>query len=63
MRKLIIATEGQFHRDTECLDRHDRDRADSGADRDEDERVFLSVYWRDAVDHDRREDRHGKAVE
>lgn len=61
--KLVIASKSQFHRDTERLDRHHRDRADGRANRDEDQRVFLSVNRGNPVDHHRGEDCNCQAVE
>lgn len=63
MRKLIMPAQREFHRDTEGFDRHDGNRADGGANRDEDERVPLAVDGRDSVDHDGRENSDCETVD
>lgn len=62
MNELVVSLKGELHGDAKRLDRHHRDGADGRADRDEDERVLLAVHWRDAVDHDGREDRDSETV-
>jgi hypothetical protein len=55
MRKLVVAGQGKLERNAEALDRHDGDTADSGAYRQIDHRVALSVDGRYLVNHDSRE--------
>lgn len=55
MNELVIAAECQLERDAESLDRHDRNGADGGADRDVNERVFLAIDWRNPIYHHSRE--------
>lgn len=57
-----MAVYGELDRDTERFNGHDGDRANGGADRDEDERVLLAVPRSDAIDHDRGKDRDSQAV-
>lgn len=61
--ELVVASEGQFHRDTERLDRHDRDGADSRTNRDENQRILLSMHRGNPIDHDSGEDCNDQAVE
>lgn len=63
MGELIVAPEGELQRNAKRLDGHDRDGADSGADRDVYQRVLLSVHGRDAVDHDGGENRDSEAID
>lgn len=52
--KLVMARKRQLQRNAECLDGHDRDRPDSRADAQVDERVLLAVDRADLVNHDAR---------
>lgn len=63
MGELIVAPKRKLHRNAESLDRHDRNRSNGGADRNEDERVLFSVHWRDSVDHECRKYCNGETVE
>lgn len=63
MHELVVATNGQLHSDTESLHGHDGDGADGRADRDENERVLLSVHRSDSVNHNCRENGHRQTVE
>lgn len=61
--ELVVAANGQFHRNTEGLDGHDGNRSNSGANRDVDERVLFAIDGRNSVDHQSREDRNCDTVE
>lgn len=62
LSELVVAPQCELQGNTESLDRHDRDGANSRADRNVNERVLLSVQRSYPVDHDGREDGHGKAI-
>lgn len=49
--ELVIASQGQLDGNSKSLDRHDRNRSDSRADRKVDEGVLLSILWSYLVDH------------
>jgi hypothetical protein len=55
MGELVVAGQSKLERDSEALDSHDRDAADSRAYRQVDHRVALSVNGRYFVNHDSRE--------
>lgn len=63
MGELVIPAEGELQCDSKRFDRHDGDGANSGADRDVDERVLFPVHRRNPVDHDGRVDRNGEAID
>lgn len=63
MSELVVAGERQLQRDAECLDSHDRDRANSRANAEIDERVLFAVLRSDLVDHNAGEDADHKGVE
>lgn len=62
MGELVITSERELQRNTKRFDRHDGNGADGRADRDVNERVLLSVYGRNSVDHDGRVDCDGEAI-
>jgi len=51
MRELVVARQSQFHSNSKCLDRHDRDRSNSRANRQVNQGVPFPVLWRDSVYH------------
>ncbi len=52
--KLVMAVKRQLQGNAECLDSHDRDGPDGGADAQVDERVLLAVDRANLVNHDSR---------
>lgn len=61
--ELVVPRQGKLDRDTEALDRHDRDGTDKRADGEVHERERASVSRDDEVYHAQREDGHNKTVE
>lgn len=52
MRKLVVARKCKLQGDSEGLDRHDGDGADSRADREVNDGVLLAVDRSNLVNHD-----------
>jgi hypothetical protein len=63
MDELVVSSNGQLHCNTKGFDGHDRNRSNSGANRDVDERILFAIDWRNPVDHQSREDRNCDTVE
>lgn len=63
VNKLVVALKREFHSNAKGLDRHNRDRANGGADGDVDERVLLSVQRSNSIDHHCGEACHGQTVQ
>lgn len=61
--ELVVPRQSKLDRDTEALDRHDRDGTDKRADGEIHERERASVPRDDEVDHAQREDGHDETVE
>jgi len=61
--ELIIAGKGEFHRNAEALDRHDRYRADKRADGDVNDRVCAPIPRDDGEDHEHAEHSDGEAIQ
>jgi hypothetical protein len=61
--ELVVAAQGQLDGDTDTLDRHDGDGANSAADRNVNQRVLASIARAHAVDHDGREDNDQQHIE
>jgi len=61
--ELVAPAQSELHSDTDSLDGHDRDGADSAADAQVYEGVLAAITWSDAVDHDGSEDDDGGTVE
>lgn len=61
--ELVVPRQGKLDRDTEALDRHDRDGTDKRADGEIHERERASVPRYDEVDHAQGEDGHDETVE
>lgn len=63
MGELVVTSKSQFDGDTDTLDGHDGDGADSAADGNVNQRVLASVARAYAVDHDSRKDDDQNHVE
>lgn len=61
--ELIVPSKGEFHRNAKALDRHDRYRADQGADGDVDDRVCAPIPRGDGEDHEYAEYSDGEAIQ
>lgn len=62
MNELVIARKCQLDRNAERLDRHDRYRSNSGANRDVDQRILLAVDRGNPINHQRGEDRDRQTI-
>lgn len=61
--ELVVSGKREFQRDTECLDRHDRNTAHGTANGDVDKWVLATILRSDLVDHDDGENDNEEAVE
>lgn len=55
MRELVVSRKRKLQRDPTCFDGDDRDRSDCRADGNVDHCIFLTMNWRNLVDHDQSE--------
>lgn len=62
MRELVVSGKRELQGNAESLDSHDRDRANRGADGQENERVLLSMDGGNLVYHDDRVYGHGNRI-
>lgn len=63
VRELVVSGERELQSNAKCFDSHDRDRADSRADRDVDEWVLAAMLRCDPVNHEDRENANNDAVD
>lgn len=61
--ELVVPSKGEFDCNTEAFDRHDRNRADQGADGDVNDGICASIPGNDGENHERAEYSNREAVQ